>query len=231
MARRPRAALRQVSIPARAHHKRASSPAGSRAQVAACVQIVAHVGEERAPRRRCARAASIASASEKCVGCGRSRSASSTSTSRSLEQRPGRVGDPAAVGQIREAADAEAENRPAAVPERNRLHVQVADAERPDDAEAARAAAARRPSASPDRRRSRTCGGCPRASARRRSTASRRCCSALNRRTSSMPEDVIGVAVREEDRVDAADVVASAPARAGPGPASTRTLRVAAVST
>jgi hypothetical protein len=73
----------------------------------------------------------------------------------------------------------------------------------------------------PDRRRSGTSGGCRPACARRRSRA-----SALHQRVEPPhvvdPEDVIGVAVREEDRVDAADAVAQ---RLQPqvGPASTST--------
>ena len=147
-----------------------------------------------------------------------SRSASSTSTSRSCEQRPRLVGDVAAVGEIREPAEA-----------------------------IARGSAGRRASAGPaappggPRRTARRCGTARAAGTRRLSASSGRTRSRTSRRMSASvraspkqaiggaaaqliapdfveAEDVVGVAVREEDRVHAADVVRQRlRAQVGPG--------------
>ena len=104
-----------------------------------------------------------------------------------------------------------------AVPERNRLRLPGRRAQNgPIDAKQLE----RRQAAAFRRRRiedvAETSGGCRRASARRRSTAS----TPLHQRVEPPDvvdaQDVVGVAVREEDRVDAARSDGAAPARAGP---------------
>ena len=162
-------------------------------------------------------AVASASDSEKCVGCGRSRSASSTSTSRSSSSGPRLVGDAVAVGQVGEAADAETENRTAAVPERNRLHFMAPEAERTENAKELEL---RQPSALRRRRIEHVAEHVTDVVERLRVAIARHR-AALQRIEPPHvvhAEDVIGVTVREKDRVDAREPMGQRlRAEVGPG--------------
>ena len=180
------------------------TPAGSEALVAACGRswqmCVSHVRGE--PRRA---DTPTACSTVKWVGCGRWRNASMASVSRPFEQRPGGVGDAAAVGEVGEVPHAEPENRPPSVPHGHRNDVLAADRERAAD----RAQVEER-EASPFVSRLEDVGEGPPDLLQRADVAVAGNRGPLHRVEPAHvveSHDVIGVAVGEQDRVHAIEIV------------------------
>ena len=124
-----------------------------------------------------------------------------------VEQRPRRVGNAAAVGQVGEVAEAEAENRPRAVQDRHRLTATPSIANGPSIVVSSICGM---PPPFCRRRVEDVAEGAPQVVGRRAHRRRRGIAPLLQHVEAAhfvQAHDVIGVAVREEDRVDARDAV------------------------